>query len=98
LLTALARIKPRIPDVWPAIAGKGSLQDSLAQRLKELGLNDHVRFLWFLPDIAAGLPSSWIYVMPSQALEGFGLTLLESHVERASNVYPCWWDAGSFVV
>jgi glycosyltransferase involved in cell wall biosynthesis len=80
LLTALAKIKSRIPDVWLAIAGKGPLQASLIQQATELGLNDHVRFLGFLPDdqLPLAYQAADLSVMPSQCLEGFGLTLLES--------------------
>lgn len=80
LLNAIAKIKPRIPEVWLAIAGRGPLQASLQQQATELGLNNHVRFLGFLPD--AQLPLAYqaadLSVMPSQSLEGFGLVLVES--------------------
>lgn len=80
LLTALAKIKPQIPDVWLAIAGLGPLQASLRQQATELGLNDHVRFLGFLPDdqLPLAYQAAELTIMPSQCLEGFGLTLLES--------------------
>ncbi len=80
LLIALAKIKPRIPDVWLAIAGKGPLKTSLEQHATQLGLNDHVRFLGFLPDnqLPLAYQAADLSVMPSQCLEGFGLTLLES--------------------
>jgi len=42
LLSALAKIKPLIPDVWLA-TGRGPLQASLSQA-RELELNEHVRF------------------------------------------------------
>ena len=80
LLTALAKIKPRIPDVWLAIAGLGPLQASLRQQATELGLNDHVKFLGFLPEdqLPLAYQAADLTIMPSQCLEGFGLTLLES--------------------
>jgi glycosyltransferase involved in cell wall biosynthesis len=80
LLTALAKIKPRIPDVWLAIAGLGPIKTSLEQQAKELGLNDHVRFLGFLPDdqLPVAYQAADLSIMPSQCLEGFGLTLVES--------------------
>jgi glycosyltransferase involved in cell wall biosynthesis len=80
LLIALAKIKPKIPDVWLAIAGKGPLKASLEQQATELGLNDHVKFLGFLPDdqLPLAYQAADLTVMPSQSLEGFGLVLLES--------------------
>jgi len=80
LLIALAEIKPRIPDVWLAIAGKGPLKVALEQQATELGLNEHVRFLGFLPDyqLPIAYQAADLTIMPSQSLEGFGLTLLES--------------------
>lgn len=80
LLTALATIKPRIPDFWLAVAGKGPLKTLLEQQATELGLNDHVRFLGFLPDdqLPLAYQAADLSIMPSQSLEGFGLALVES--------------------
>ncbi|CEJ46847.1 glycosyltransferase family 4 protein [Umezakia ovalisporum] len=80
LLQALAIIKPQFPDVWLAIAGRGHLEAALQQQVKELGLEDNVKFLGFLPD--AQLPLAYqaaeLTVMPSQSFEGFGLAIIES--------------------
>ena len=80
LLIALSNIKPRIPNVWLAIAGRGPLQATLEQQVTELGLNDYVRFLGFLPDeqLPLAYQAADLSVMPSQTLEGFGLALIES--------------------
>ncbi|MEP0803191.1 glycosyltransferase family 4 protein [Funiculus sociatus GB2-A5] len=80
LLTAIATIKPKIPDVWLAIAGKGSLKPDLEQQATELGLNEHARLLGFLPDkqLPIAYQAADLSVMPSQSLEGFGLAVLES--------------------
>jgi glycosyltransferase involved in cell wall biosynthesis len=80
LLTAIATIKPQIPDVWLAIAGKGPLKASLEQQKTELGLDDCVRFLGFLPDeqLPIAYQAADLSIMPSQSLEGFGLALIES--------------------
>lgn len=80
LLTALAEIKPRIPDVWLAIAGRGPLRASLEQQATELELTAHVKFLGFLPDeqLPLAYQAADLSVMPSQTLEGFGLALIES--------------------
>jgi glycosyltransferase involved in cell wall biosynthesis len=80
LLMAVAAIKPQIPDIWLAIAGKGPLQADLQQQVTDLGLNDNVKFLGFLPDdqLPIAYQAADLSVMPSQSLEGFGLAVLES--------------------
>ena len=80
LLLALAQIKPKIPDVWLAIAGKGPLKPALEQQVVEMQLQEHVKFLGFLPDeqLPIAYQAADLCVIPSQSLEGFGLTVLES--------------------
>lgn len=80
LLNALAKIKPKIPDVWLAIAGKGPLKTSLEEQATALGLQEQVKFLGFLPDehLPIAYQAADLTIMPSQSLEGFGLVLLES--------------------
>jgi glycosyltransferase involved in cell wall biosynthesis len=80
LLTAVAKIKSIIPNVWLAIAGKGPIKAALEQQASKLGLNDSVKFLGFLPDdqLPLAYQAADLTIMPSQSLEGFGLVLLES--------------------
>lgn len=80
LLTALAAIKPKMPDVWLAIAGRGPLENDLKQQVEELELRDRVKFLGFLPDeqLPVAYQAADISIMPSQSFEGFGLAILES--------------------
>jgi glycosyltransferase involved in cell wall biosynthesis len=80
LLEAVAMIKKRVPNVWLAIAGKGSMRAELEQKAADLGLADNVHFLGFLPDelLPIAYQAADLTVVPSQALEGFGLILLES--------------------
>ena len=80
LLNAIALIKPKVPEVWLAIAGKGSLRETLEKQAKELGLNHHVKFLGYLPDeqLPIAYQAADLTVVPSQSLEGFGLIVLES--------------------
>jgi glycosyltransferase involved in cell wall biosynthesis len=80
LLNAIASIQSKIPEVWLAIAGKGSLRESLEQQAQELGLNRHVKFLGYLPDeqLPIAYQAANLTVVPSQSLEGFGLIVLES--------------------
>ncbi len=80
LLQAIAMIKPDIPDIWLAIAGRGHIQALLQQQVRELGLENNVQFLGFLPenDLPTAYQAADLTVMPSQSFEGFGLAILES--------------------
>jgi glycosyltransferase involved in cell wall biosynthesis len=80
LLQALVEVKHQVPDVWLAIAGKGASRISLEQQANELGLQNHVKFLGYVPDeqLPVAYQAADLTVVPSQSLEGFGLILLES--------------------
>ncbi|MGB3405387.1 MAG: glycosyltransferase family 4 protein [Microcoleaceae cyanobacterium] len=80
LLNAIALIKPKVPEVWLAIAGKGALRETLEKQATELGLNHHIKFLGYLPDeqLPIAYQAADLTVVPSQSLEGFGLIVLES--------------------
>jgi len=80
LLTALAQTRSEISEVWLAIAGKGPLRVALEHQVEELNLSNHVKFLGYLPDeqLPIAYQAADLTVIPSQALEGFGLVLLES--------------------
>jgi glycosyltransferase involved in cell wall biosynthesis len=80
LLQAVIEVKHQVPDVWLAIAGKGALRVPLEQQANELGLQNHVKFLGYVPDeqLPVAYQAADLTVVPSQSLEGFGLILLES--------------------
>ncbi len=80
LLDAIFSIKSRNPDIWLAIGGRGPLKSALQQQATELGLDDHVKFIGFLPDedLPVAYQAADISIMPSQSFEGFGLALVES--------------------
>ncbi len=80
LLVALAQIKPQIPDIYLAIAGRGPLKDILQQQVTDLGLENNVEFLGFLPDelLPVAYQAADLTIMPSQSFEGFGLAIVES--------------------
>jgi glycogen synthase len=80
LISALKIVQARVPDVLLCIAGRGLLRQDLEQRAVELGLADHVRFLGYVDD--EDLPYLYraadLNVVPTVALEGFGLVAAES--------------------
>lgn len=80
LIDAVKQVKPRHPDVLLLIAGRGRLAEELQRRIDDAGLADNVKLLGFVPD--AHLPSLYraanLSVVPTVALEGFGLITVES--------------------
>lgn len=80
LIDATKQVRRQVPDVLVLIAGQGPLEAELHQRIREAGLVDHVRLLGYVPD--ADLPQAYraadVSVVPTIALEGFGLVVVES--------------------
>lgn len=80
LLDAVAAIRHRHPDLQLMIAGRGPLRDTLQGRIDALGLGANARLLGFLPDdqLPLAYRAADLSVVPTVALEGFGLITLES--------------------
>ncbi|SMG26097.1 glycosyltransferase family 4 protein [Paraburkholderia susongensis] len=80
LIDAMAIVKPLLPDVLLAIAGKGPLEAQLQARIRSRGLEEHVRLVGFVPDDEVPLwyRASDLSIVPTVSLEGFGLTTIES--------------------
>lgn len=80
LVDAMKRVKKRVPSALCLIAGRGPLAEALVQRIDGAGLSDSVTLLGFVPD--EDLPLAYraadVTVMPSETLEGFGLSAAES--------------------
>lgn len=80
LIDAWQTVVDRCPDALLLLAGTGPLASDLQARIDARGLGAHVRLLGFVPD--ADLPflyrSATLSVLPTVALEGFGLTTIES--------------------
>jgi phosphatidyl-myo-inositol dimannoside synthase len=83
-LKALARLRPRYPDLRYAVVGSGEERESLEAEARELGVADQVRFLTDVPD--RDLPALYncaeIYLgvsrLMEQQVEGFGISLAEA--------------------
>lgn len=80
LITAMAQVRSKYPDILLYIAGKGSLADILQTQITELGLTDNVKLLGYVPDEQLPLcyRAANFSVVPTVALEGFGLIVVES--------------------
>lgn len=80
LVAAVPALRARVPAVQVMIAGAGPERAALEAQARALGVEGAVRFLGFVPE--AQLPLAYraadISVVPSVALEGFGLIVPES--------------------
>jgi glycosyltransferase involved in cell wall biosynthesis len=80
LIAAFGKIAPRYPKATLVIAGRGPLAADLKALADSLGLGEQIRFAGFVSD--ADLPLAYaaadFSIVPSDALEGFGLITLES--------------------
>jgi glycogen synthase len=80
LIAAMAEVRRKVPEALLCIGGRGSHQPHLERQAREAGLADHVRFLGFVPEDELPLwyRAADINVVPTVALEGFGLTAAEA--------------------
>jgi len=80
LIEAVARLRRDVPDVLLLIAGKGPLHGALSAQIYEHGLQESVHLLGFVSD--EDLPYAYrgaaLSIVPTIALEGFGLITIES--------------------
>jgi len=80
LVKAVGFLVPRHPDLLLLLGGSGPLAGALQVLIHELGLQRNVSLLGRVPD--AQLPLAYraanISIVPTQALEGFGLVTIES--------------------
>jgi glycosyltransferase involved in cell wall biosynthesis len=82
VITALARLRDRFPGLMLLIVGTDITPDgwfsaALRERVAELGLVDHVRFLGRRADIEGLMAAAEVFVMPSVE-EPFGLVFCEA--------------------
>jgi glycosyltransferase involved in cell wall biosynthesis len=80
LIQAAEVVKKEQPDVLFLIAGSGPLRSELQRRIDESKLADHVQLLGYVPDekLPLAYRAADFTVVPSIALEGFGLVAVES--------------------
>ncbi len=80
LVQAMPEIVRQVPEALLLIGGRGLLREALEEKVSALGLSQHVRFLGYVDD--DDLPYLYraadINVVPTNALEGFGLVAAES--------------------
>jgi glycosyltransferase involved in cell wall biosynthesis len=80
LIAAMPAITAALPHACLVIGGRGPLQESLAQQSRALGMEGHIRFAGFIPeeDLPAYFGTADCFVLPTVALEGFGLVTVEA--------------------
>lgn len=80
LILAMKSIIREIPDIFLIIGGDGPLKNELLKSVKELQLEDYIKFAGFIPeqDLPDYYRASDIFILPTLELEGFGLITLES--------------------
>jgi glycosyltransferase involved in cell wall biosynthesis len=80
LIRAMPAVIARHPDALLVVGGSGPLAGQLTALTETLGLTASVRFTGFIPE--ADLPFHYqaadVFVIPTLALEGFGLPILEA--------------------
>ena len=79
-IDAVDQLRKKEPSILAVLAGTGPLANELAALVEQKQLQEHVKLAGFVPD--ADLPLAYraadLSVVPSIALEGFGLIVLES--------------------
>ena len=80
LIRALPAVVARIPDLLLLIGGQGPERASLEALAAELGMTGHIQMLGFIPnlELAAHYQAADLFVLPTAALEGFGLVTAEA--------------------
>lgn len=80
LIRAMSAVAPRHPDALLIVGGKGPERERLEHLVLELGLTESVRLAGFIPDdrLAAYYQAADLFVLPTMALEGFGLVTTEA--------------------
>ncbi len=80
LVEAFAQISAAIPDARLAIAGRGPLEGEIREQVRRLGLDERVLLLGWVSDeqLVGWYRAADLVVMPTQELEGFGLTSAEA--------------------
>ncbi|ANS73301.1 glycosyl transferase [Paenibacillus yonginensis] len=80
LLDAWRRVSAKFPNAILLIGGRGPLRAELESRIADYGLSSKVRLLGYIPDeeLPAYYQAADMFVVPTQALEGFGLITVEA--------------------
>jgi glycosyltransferase involved in cell wall biosynthesis len=80
LVRAMKKVVAQYPKALLLLGGKGPEKERLEGIIAELGLGDNVRLLGFISDddLADYFRAANLFVLPTVALEGFGLVTVEA--------------------
>ena len=80
LIKAMPAIVRRCPDILLLIGGKGPEHTRLEALIQKMGMAAHVRMIGFIADeqLTAYYQAADLFVLPTIALEGFGLVTTEA--------------------
>lgn len=80
LLTAARRVLDERPEALFVIGGRGEMAETLKRMARDLGIERSVRFTGFIPyeDLPAWYQAADVFVLPTAALEGFGMVMTEA--------------------
>lgn len=79
IIEVVDKIKKQKPDILTVIIGDGSYLQEIKNIIRDRGLEKHIRITGFLgSERYKYLQESCIFISPTYAKEGFGLTLLEA--------------------
>jgi glycosyltransferase involved in cell wall biosynthesis len=80
LVAAMRRVKVHQPDALLLIGGQGYLRSQIEELIRNDQLGDHVRLIGFVDevDVPVYMAAADLFVLPTQALEGFGLATIEA--------------------
>ena len=80
LISAVMALKERVPDVLVMVAGRGPIEAELRTLITRANLDEHCRLVGFITedDLPAAYRAADLTVVPSVALEGYGLIVPES--------------------
>lgn len=80
MLESFSKVVADVPNASLVVAGRGSWETRLRKQVSRLGISGRVLFAGFVPE--QRLPDTYaaadFSVMPTRALEGFGLSAIES--------------------
>lgn len=85
VLEAIARLQSEFPDLTYLIAGSGEAREELEAIAADLGVEDNVFFLGYVPEtnLSELYSAADVFVMPTRigpkGLEGFGIAYLEAN-------------------
>ncbi len=80
LIHAMTDVVSKIENIFLLIGGSGPLKEDLVALTRKLGLENHIRFVGFIPenDLPDYYRASDLFILPTLELEGFGLVTLEA--------------------